>query len=265
MTATISGTAGIIGSVAAQTPRLTTQVSGQVGGGGAIAAKLPNLTGSVSGLSGVIGAISAELASLAMSSSATVGVQATLSGSLPSMTASLGAAQTVTGSMTVSLPKVSARLTAEYTAGLILTFVTNTLSAASTTFSNYPFNSFCEIDGEYYGAAADGLYKLDVQQDSVPFKMTTGFMSFKIPQQKRASDFYMNLHSAGDITLRVSVDEGPQYAYTLSPQDVTALRQRRALLGKGLRGVYWQFELEGTKDFDFDNYTVAFAPTARRV
>lgn len=263
--AKVSGASGIVGGIKATVRGPSATITAQAGGGGSVSASIPRVSASLTGLTGIVGGISARLANMSMTSSSVVGVTARISGKLPALTCAINAAQTINASMKLTLPRVSARLTADYAAELLLTFVTNTLSAASTTFSDYPYNSFCEINGEYFGAASDGLYKLDVPQEDVPFKMTTGHLSFKIPQQKRASDFYMNLHSEGDLTLRVAVDEGPQYDYTLSPEDVSALRQRRSLLGKGLRGVYWQFELEGTKDFDFDNYAVAFAPTARRV
>lgn len=263
--AKVSGASGIVGGINATVRGPSATITAQAGVGGSVSASIPRVSASLTGLTGVVGGISARLANMTMTGSSVVGVTAQISGKLPRLKCTINAAQAINATMSLTLPRVSARLTADYAAELIMTFVTNTLSAASTTFSDYPFNSFCEIDGEYFGAASDGLYKLDVPQEDVPFKMTTGLLSFKIPQQKRASDFYMNLHSKGDLVLRVSVDEGEKFEYPLSPEDVSSLRQRRSVLGKGLRGVYWQFELEGAKDFDFDNYAVAFAPTARRV
>ena len=236
-----------------------------MGSGAGISATLPSIKGGVTGITGVVGAISAALGKMACSLTASTGTSGTIGATLPSMMCEILGAQVVQATMNVRLPSISAQLTAEFVEQLIMTFVTNTLTTASTTFSDYPFNSFAEIDGKYYAAGPDGLYQIDVPQEDVAYKMTTGFCSHKMPTQKHASDFYMNLRSAGDITLKVAVDEGPQYSYVLSPEDISLLRQRRALLGKGLRGVYWQFELSGTKGFDFDNYTVAFAPTARRV
>lgn len=265
MRAQLSGHIGLVAGLSARVPQPTSSISAQFGSAGVVAARLPSVTGDVRGLVGVVGAISAKLAKMTSTAQAAVGVTASLSGRLPTVTASGVVLQTISASISARLPALSGRLTAAHAEDILLTFVTNTVTAASTTYSDYPFNSFCEINGEYFGASDTGLYKLEVEQDDVPFKMTTGFLSFQIPQQKRASDFYINMHSQGDLTLRVSVDEGEKFEYRVSAQDIALLRQRRSLLGKGIRGVYWQFELEGTKDFDFDNYTVAFAPTVRRV
>lgn len=256
---------GISARISGRLPTTRSVATAHCGISASLSAEIPSFRSRAVGLVGVVGSISAKIPKLAATSGATVGVSATITARLPNVRADIAAAQSIVASMRVVLPKMSARGASERVNDLLLTFVTNTLSAASTTYSDYPFNSFCEIKGEYYGASADGLYKLEVEQEDIPFKMTSGFLPFGIPQQKRASDFYMNLHSKGDLTLKVSVDEGPQYEYRLSPEDVSTLRQRRSLLGKGLKGVYWQFELEGSKDFDFDNYAVAFATTARRV
>lgn len=137
-----------------------------------------------------------------------------------------------------------------------------------TTFDNFLFNSFAEINGKYYAAGAEGLVQIDVEdapQPLVPWSFATGWQDFGSVQQKRVSDFYMAMRSKGNIVLEVAVDEGEFYEYPLKPLDIETLNQRRSLVGKGLRGRYWKFRLSGDADFDFDSFMVSMANTSRRV
>ncbi len=134
-----------------------------------------------------------------------------------------------------------------------------------TTFEDFLFNSFAEIDGKYYAAGPTGLVQIEVPQTSVPWTFSTGWQDFNSVQQKRASDFYMAMRSKGDLTLEVAVDEGGFYEYNLTPLDIETLNQRRSFLGKGLYGRYWKFKLSGDSDFDFDSHMVTMVESARRV
>jgi hypothetical protein len=86
-------------------------------------------------------------------------------------------------------------------------------------------------------------------------------------KQKRITDFYASMHSDGDITLRAYVDEADALEYTIGTHNVASLEQRRVAIGKGARGIYWQFELENTDGcyFDVSALNIAVVPTARRI
>lgn len=154
---------------------------------------------------------------------------------------------------------------------LKLVHVMNTITSAVTTFDGYPFDSYAEIGGKYYGAGPDGMYLLDAPPpapplpDSVPFVFTTGDFDYGLSVLKRMSDFYIAMRSDGDVTLRVWVDELLIGEYVLSPLDIETLKQRRSLIGKGARGRYWRFELSGDAPFDFDAYNTLVVPVSRRV
>lgn len=150
-----------------------------------------------------------------------------------------------------------------------LTQVMNTHTTAVTTFENFPFNSFAKIGDKYYGAGPSGLYEIDSGTTdagaAIPWRMLTGQLDFGSAMQKRLSDFYIAMRSDGDVDLTVAVDEQEPYGYNLQATDIDHLKQRKVLLGKGLRGRYWQFGLSGTDDFDMDAYSIAVLDTARRI
>ncbi|WP_018609483.1 hypothetical protein [Uliginosibacterium gangwonense] len=260
----MTGAVGISAVLDTTLPRLNASSTGAATQLAELSLSVPRVKVDLVGVPGVVGSLSAALNKLGFAADAVVGARAELSVALPRIDGHLFALQQINASADITLPRPVANLAAELIEKLILVFATNTITNASTTFSDYPFNSFCEIDGRYYGAADDGLYQLEVPQESIPFSMKTGNLDFREPHQKRASDFYIDMHSQGDMVLTVSTDEGDACEYVVNG-DVATLHQHRVALGKGLRGRHWQLSLAGDKDFDFNSYTVVFAPTTRRV
>lgn len=160
----------------------------------------------------------------------------------------------------------------------LLTHVVNTLGVPRqegrygttfhpvTTFESFPYNSFAEIDGKYYAAGPSGLVQVDfTEAGTLDWELTTGKMDFGTANVKRQSDFYIAMRASGDVVLTVTTDDEVSFDYLLSPLTIETLKQRRSLVGKGLRGRYWQLGLSGTDDFDFDAFNVAVFNTSRRV
>lgn len=149
----------------------------------------------------------------------------------------------------------------------LLTHVVNTVTAAVTTFNDYPFNSMVKFQGAMLGASDAGLTLLDDETsvEEITSTMGTGLIHFGTVQQKRCSDFYLSMRALGDVTLRVSVDEGEKFEYTIRPLDISTIKTRRSPIGKGLKGTYWYFELECSDYFDFDAMNIAAVPVSRRL
>ncbi len=151
----------------------------------------------------------------------------------------------------------------------VLTQVTNTHTNTVTTFGGYAFNSMVAFQGLYLGAGDDGLFQLDddASVEMPVANVATGDLHFNSEMQKRISDFFISMRADGDITLRVYVDESLAYEYLLSPLDIETIKQRRSLIGKGLKGKYWRFELEnsGGDHFEFDAFNVAAVLLGRRL
>lgn len=157
---------------------------------------------------------------------------------------------------------------------LLMAHVTNSVTNTVTEFLNYNFNSFARIGGAYYGGGDSGLCQLDVDDADttdvvtpVSAQIATGAYDFKSSLQKRMTDMYIGFRTDGSLELDVQPDEGQVYTYELDPQGITTLQQRRAPVGKGLRGKYWKFWLRNTDGcmFDIDTIDAAMVPVSRRI
>jgi hypothetical protein len=148
-----------------------------------------------------------------------------------------------------------------------MTHVVDTVTNAVTTFENFYFNSFAEFAGKYLGAGPDGISQIDDESsvEQITSRITTAELHFGSEFLKRVSDFYLSMRSKGDLTLRVFTDELEPYEYVLTNSDIELIRQGRALIGKGARGKYWQFQFEMSEDFDFDSMNIAVVVTSRRI
>lgn len=152
--------------------------------------------------------------------------------------------------------------------------VVNTHTAAVGHYEQYPFNSYCEIDGMYFGAGQGGLYQLDVgnTDDGVQIDagLQTGYMNFKDTRQKRVENAYLTIRNEGELLLTTTIDDGarsPTSTMTIPNYAVPELTSRRVIIPKGLRGEAWQFELTNTAGamFDFGHLGLLLAPSSRHI
>lgn len=148
-----------------------------------------------------------------------------------------------------------------------LTHVTNTTTTSVTTFDNYAFNSMAFFAGKYLGASASGLSLLDDTDstETVVGTMSVGKLSFGSAQQKRVENFYLAMRSPEKVVLRVSADENDPFEYEIDPLYIATLKQRRSLVGKGIKGKYLNFELECAGEFDYDTMVIDVVPLSRRL
>jgi hypothetical protein len=152
-----------------------------------------------------------------------------------------------------------------------MTHVTNPLSFAISEFDGYAFNAMAKIGDKLFGTSPTGLYQLDIggldgaaQIDAV---IATGETDFGSPHQKRVSDFYIGMRSDDVLEVTADVDEAASGTYPLDPLGIGTIKQRRAHIGKGLKGKYWKFTVANTGgcDFDIDSLDIAAVVVARRL
>lgn len=265
----LSGCATTLGAIEAEVARITAVIRGVVATVASLGAMLPRPTGNVDAVVAPIGGIAASARSLSGVLSGTAGTTGNIVVRLPEPTAVLTGSAAVRAVLAARLPRLTSAFPMYRFYQHVLTHVMNTHTTAVTTFENYPFNSFAKIGDKYYGAGPSGLYEIDSEPTdavaAIPWRMLTGQLDFGSAMQKRLSDFYIAMRSAGDVALTVAVDEQEPYEYSLQATDIDRLKQRKVLLGKGLRGRYWQFGLSGTDDFDMDAYSMTVLDTARRI
>ena len=141
-------------------------------------------------------------------------------------------------------------------------WVVNTDTGASVQYDDYGFNSFFERDGEYFGVAEDGIYKLSGTTDAgVPIEslIDYGTSTFGTAHRKRLMNVYAGVSSTNRMLLKVSVD-GDTYIYEARSSESGHLQHHRFDLGRGLAGTHWRLQLLNKSGCDFDLESVEFEP-----
>lgn len=138
----------------------------------------------------------------------------------------------------------------EYTA-----WVMTTQTKAVRRYRDFPFNSFAVLDGELWGAAADGIYRMGGTTDAgaaIAAAIRTGALDFGSQSMKGAPLVYIGATTSGELLLRVQATtirgEDLQQTYRMVPAVTGAPREHRVPLGRGFRSVYWTFELANDTD-----------------
>ena len=137
----------------------------------------------------------------------------------------------------------------------------------STTYSNYPFNSFARIGDRYYGAKLDVLFELGGTDDAgtqIDAAICPGKLDFGTPQQKTVSEVFIGAASESALLLKVA---GPAGEFSYAAQSFSAeLRQHRFKLGKGLKTNYLipVFYNQDGADFEIDTLEFEVADLSRK-
>lgn len=153
--------------------------------------------------------------------------------------------------------------TGEYAAWAI-----NTESSGVTKYTNYPFNSFANIGGRYFGMTSAGVHALDADDDDgedINARLRVGMTDMGTRLLKGVTEAYVGFTSDNKLLLR-----------TITPNPVTGEREavnyqmrgignaatapQRFETGKGVKAVDWDFELENIDGADFDLHSVEFLP-----
>lgn len=146
------------------------------------------------------------------------------------------------------------RLTGETIYG----YVCNAETKAFTSYANYPFNSFAKIGHDYYGVADDGLYLLDGDDDGgepIEASIRTALTTLGTSKMKRLPSVYLGMSADGRMVMKAitTSHDGSKREdwYALEERPATAVRETRVKLGRGLKSVYWGFELVNVDGADF--------------
>jgi hypothetical protein len=267
----LSAYAGTTATLAARLTVISADITGLPGGIGTIDAALPRISATSTGFTGYIATISTSLPAVGADLSSYAGHSAVLATTLPLINAALDAGFGATGTISAALPAITAAITVLAQATTQeLVMVVGTRNNAVSTYEDYPFNSFCELNGVYYGAGPDGLYQLDTGDldgaAAISAGLGTGLMDLGDPHLKRIYDAYMTLRTAGDLTFTITVDEGTPVILTMNAQQFATFIQRRVVTPKGLLGKSWKFEINNVdgSDFDFGHLGFNIAVGSRR-
>lgn len=139
---------------------------------------------------------------------------------------------------------------------------------ATSTFEDYPFNSYGVIGGRAFGAKQDGLFLLEGDDDAgapIRASVSYGKQDFGTPAMKNMSRAYVGASSTGKLYLKV-IAGGKEYLYAAraaSPE----MAQMRFDVGRGLQANYFTFELfnKNGGDFEIDSVSFFAAEFKRRI
>lgn len=304
LTSSIDAIVGVRGNIDARLTRLGSTVNVFTNITGPINAKLPLITGSLDDADVSYPRITARLPRIEGSITVAVsgvitaplrpingvlvpGIAAVVNAQLPAPTAAL---RDDTISAQMPLLQGTLVVAADIKANLTLikshfgfqpsygvtqqVMVTNTQTTAISNYTDYPFNSYCEVNGVYFAASDTGLHQIDTGTDDsgqpIRAGIRTGMMIFADPMQKRTFDAFTTMRSSGGLTLTIHVEEAARHApvsISMIPRASAGLVKYRGILPKGLRGKTWQFELNNVDGsaFDFNDLSFLEVPATRRI
>jgi hypothetical protein len=149
-------------------------------------------------------------------------------------------------------------------------WVVNTGLWAATRFSNYPFNSYAEIDGRFYGASEDGLYELTGETDAganIDASAMLRRSREQSSQQKRVDRVYLHGTSDKRLEVRVITPTGDVHRYRTEVDLGDEVTVQRVKLGRGLMAQYWMLEVRNYAggDMTLDQIEIVSLHTTRKI
>lgn len=144
----------------------------------------------------------------------------------------------------------------------------NTDSRAASRYTNYPFNSFMRIGKRYYGVSDTGLYRLEGEDDAgadIAAKLRLGMSSLGTRVMKRVASGYLGYTADGDLRLKIisadpTTGEREAHVYRLYVSGAGSQREGRVKLGKGMKAVYFDFQIENVDGADFELDVIEILP-----
>lgn len=141
-------------------------------------------------------------------------------------------------------------------------------SKAIRSYSNFPFNSFIMLGTQFLAASATGIYQMGADTDAgtpITARVRSGLLNFGTSKLKRIDRAYLGYMSTGTLCLRVvatAIDgTKTQYTYQMVPQASNVPVEGRVAVGRGVRSVYWSFELcNDSTSSAFELYDVEILP-----
>lgn len=131
-------------------------------------------------------------------------------------------------------------------------WVMNAETTGTTQYTNFPMNSLFTFQGVPYGVSETGLYQLegaDDDGDQINAVVATGDMNFGTSREKNIPRAYLYLTQTGQVVLKtISSQRGSRHEtyYELAERTTDSTDDdtyRRVPLGRGVRGVWWRFEI----------------------
>lgn len=259
----LSGSGITGGLMAGGLMALTPTLSGYFGGGGGLASPAPTLSGS-----GIVGGVAGG---------SLVSPEPTLTGNITEESVMRGVLVSPSPVMApsgygwlVSPSPVMHAVMREVVAVTYEAYAINLTTGAVSHYTNYPFDNILRFGSSYYGISASGVYLLGGDLDlTVPIEAHIKTFATKLgtQNQKRVPYVYSSGRSDGGVVVGVTADEGVTYEYESDWGEVAGSTNHRTVVGKGIKGVYYAFDVKNTNggSLELDEISVHVAPTQRAI
>lgn len=140
---------------------------------------------------------------------------------------------------------------------------------AMSRYAPYSFTGLAVIDGVAYGMAADGVYALDGDTETIGGSIQTGKLDIGQGGLVHPLGAYLEYELNGTAQMDVTTTQSgaaETYTYDLPAESAGELTNGRFVFGRGLRGRHFSFALRITGTHGYINdLSVNSAPTKRRV
>lgn len=140
---------------------------------------------------------------------------------------------------------------------------------AMSRYAPHAFDGLAVIDGKLYGIAQDGVYAMDAHDDVLDVRIKTGKLDVGKGALVHPHQAFIEYALDGTASLAVTTTQSgtaQTYAYPLAVEPAAELTNGRFVLGKGLRGRHFAFELQiQARSGVINDLRVDAAPTKRRV
>lgn len=136
-----------------------------------------------------------------------------------------------------------------------------------TQYTSYNFDAFAQINGHYYGVAADGVYLLEGDEDDgreIVARIDFGTQRLSGAELKSIPAVHAGIACPSPATLIVGTRQG-EFRY-LQRGNAPRLQTQRFDLGRGLRDSHYDIAMEVTATgFELDNLEFGATKSARRI
>lgn len=159
--------------------------------------------------------------------------------------------------VTVPLPIMEITAEPERLNEVWKSFAMNTSNYSITEYNRWRFNSYANIDGDFYGADSNGIHVLDgnlINGEKIESSWLTGLFDFRSDFVKKLLQVWVVCRSEGELTLILRIGEENFWESNL-PITIDALREIRGKIAKG-KELRNRFFALGIKNKDGAPYTV---------
>lgn len=182
---------------------------------------------------------------------------------------SLSASLTDTAELTKLLTEaIALRLEVADGDAPLVAWVLSPESRAAWTYADWPFNSYAEIAGRQYAMGPTGIVELggdDDDGEAIAARLRTGLTNLGTGRGKRIEGAYLGYTSDGQLGLAVTVTSPDgtktEHRYLMRPRtDGGAMHEGRIKVGRGMKSVFWQFEVHNVDGAAFELHDLQLLP-----